>query len=78
MAVSCDPNDLLESSKCLTCIPKGRQMDVVIYLLATIAGVSTDPNTLLELSKNLQTIPDGLKDDVLLYVTCQAATAAGA
>ena len=73
MAISCEPNDLLAASKCFKCIPSGTQREVMIYLLASIAGVSADPNTLMANAKCFKCIPHGIQDEVITYLLCQIA-----
>lgn len=70
---STDPEALSLASKCFICIPEGRKLDVVIYLLAHLAGTSTDPNTLMNLSKLFQGVPDDRKLDIIAYLSCQFA-----
>lgn len=73
MAINCDPNALLEASKCFKCIPPGMQPEVMLYLLAQINGGSTDPNVLMEQAKCMKCIPKGMQDEVITYLLCLLA-----
>lgn len=70
MAVSCDPNDLLQAAKCFKCIPEGTQAEVQTYLLAVIAGGSLDPNTLMAQAACFKCIPKGMLPEVMAMLLC--------
>jgi len=70
---STDPETLSLASKCFICIPEGKKLDVVMYLLTQLAGSTTDPNTLMTLSKDFQGVPDERKLDIIAYLSCQFA-----
>lgn len=76
MAVSCDPNDLLQASSCVDCIPPGKMQSVIVYLLAVLSGSSTDPNYLMAQARCMDCIPDGYKPAVIIWLLCQIASAA--
>jgi hypothetical protein len=78
MAVSCDPYSLMESAKCMDCIPPSMQLPVMIWLLATMGGLSTDPYVLMANAKDFQSLSPATQQDIMIYLTCAAATAAGA
>lgn len=71
MAVSTDPNVLLEEAKCNECIPKGEENAVIIYLLQQIAGNTMTPNELMEQAKCLRCIPGGMQQEVIIYLLDQ-------
>lgn len=73
MAISCDPNDLVQAAACFRCLPPGAQMDVMTYLLAQIAGGSTDPNTLMQQAACMKCIPKGMQLEVQTSLLCQIA-----
>lgn len=75
MAISCSPKSLLEDAKCV-CVQTGRQMDVLIWLFATIAGVSTDPSILMQNAKCV-CIPPGRQMDVLINLACAIVNGGG-
>lgn len=59
--ISSDPSTLLQEAKCyLSCIPKGMQDVVMLYLLAQIAGVGTDVNAIIDSASCYDCIPLGL------------------
>lgn len=70
MAISCEPNDLLEAAKCFGCIPAGTQAEVQTYLLAVIAGGSLDPNTLMQQAACFRCVPKGMLPEVMAYLLC--------
>lgn len=78
--IACDSASLLTASNCLiSCIPDGAKDAVLIYLLATQAGVSTDPNTLIANSRQIDCcVPKGLRDAIIAQLLCTIATKAGA
>ena len=80
MPIACDSTSLLAASECLDqVIPAGRMPAVIVYLLATIAGVSTDPESLLAASKCIdKVIPAGAMPAVQTYLLCAIAAADGA
>jgi hypothetical protein len=55
----------------MSCIPAGAQNEVILYLLAQIAGGSTDPNTLMQEASCMRCIPAGMQDEVITYLLCQ-------
>jgi len=74
MAVSCAPEDLEEAAKCFVCIPEGKRLAVMIYLMAQIAGSSTDPEVLLENAECIACkIPQGKQLAVLISLACEIA-----
>lgn len=79
MAVSCDPNDLAEASKCLCFHDKNQQFAIEAYLLMQIAGLSLTAEQLVAAATPFLGIQDKkMQEAVRLYLLCQAATAAGA
>lgn len=78
MAISCDPNALLDASKCFKCIPSGTQSEVMIYLLQQIAGNTETTDQLMDHSKCYKCIPAGMQPEVITYLLCQIANAVGA
>lgn len=70
---STDPEVLSLASKCFICIPEGRKLDVVIYILTQLAGSSTDPDVLMAQSKLFHGVPDQRKLDIIAYLSCQFA-----
>lgn len=73
MALSCDPNDLIQASACLDCIPEGAHARVQTYLLCIIAGVDpTDPNALLKAANCMRCV-DGMHAEVQTWLLCQIA-----
>lgn len=67
----CTPNNLLDLSSCLKCIPVGSQREVMIALLARIAGIDPDPQNLMDLAKCMKIIPSGMQDEVISMLLCQ-------
>ncbi len=78
MAISCEPADLQEASKCYKCIPTGTQSEVMIMLLNVISGLNLTPQELMERSSCYKCIPAGMQFEVQTYLLCQIATASGA
>lgn len=82
MAISCDPNDLMQASACYKCIAPGMQPEVIIYLLAQLLnatnGASTDPQVLMQEAQCMRCIPAGMQEEVMTYLLCQLANAVGA
>lgn len=70
MAITCTPQSLLESSACFSCIPKGIQQQVMIYLLAQIAEESTDAATLVAAAKCMSCIPHDLRNEIITNLIC--------
>lgn len=68
--VPSDAQTLVASARCLTCIPQGSEKQVLIYLLARLAGV-TDVQQLIEDSKCYQCIPPGLEGSAMIFLTNQ-------
>ena len=80
MAISCDPNDLAEASKCF-CFDKKSSIAVELYLLYVISGSTLTVNELLQAAADagFYGISDKQSQEaVRLYLLCSAATAAGA
>lgn len=73
--IVCTPEALLADSGCFSCIPKGNQQQVLIYLLAVMAGGSLDPATLVAESKCMACIPREMREQVITYLLCQIANA---
>lgn len=73
MAISCSPADLIQATACLKCIPRGMQREVMIYLLAQLAGVPADAGSLINAAACLKCIPTGMQDEVITYLLCQLA-----
>jgi hypothetical protein len=71
MAIDCDPNALLEASKCMKCIPNGMQPEVIIYLLNQILGTGLTPQQLMDAAKCYRCIPNGMQPEVQTYLLCQ-------
>lgn len=74
--ISCTPNNLINLASCMNCIPVGMQREVMIALLARIAGIDPDPNALMDAAKCLKCIPTGMQDEVITYLLCQLTTPA--
>lgn len=68
------PAQLIDNSNCLACIPRGYQLQVLIYLFATIAGVPTDAQTLVNNARCLECIPVGSQMEVLISLADQILT----
>jgi hypothetical protein len=76
MPVSCDPNDLMEGAKCISCATTQAMRDSIkIYLLCQIAGVSTDPNFLLAQANDLQSVPQQSLKAIEVWLLCQIVNA---
>lgn len=76
MAISCDPNDLMELAKCIDAkIPAGMQGAVQIVLLQQIADNTMTPDELMEAAKCFDAIPPGDQLAVQNYLLCQAVNA---
>lgn len=60
--------ELVTNSNCLDhCIADGQKLGVIIYLLATLAGVATDAQTLINNANCVDhCIPDGMKPGVIV------------
>lgn len=71
MAVSTDPNVLLEEAKCNECIPKGEENAVIIYLLQQIAQNTMSPDELMAEAKCFRCIPAGMQQEVIIYLLDQ-------
>ena len=68
---------LVTASQCLECIPEGRQLSVLIYLFATIAGVPIDAQTLVNASTCLECVPVGKQMDVLISLAEEILAGSG-
>lgn len=77
MPISCEPNDLIEASKCMKCIPTGMQQEVITYLLATMARVPIDPQVMIDASACLKCIPAGMQAEVQTMLLCVLAASGG-
>lgn len=77
MAVSTDPNDLMQAAACFDkCIPPGMQRSVQTYLLAVIAGGSLDPNTLMQQADCFdKCIPKGMLEPIMAMLICNIVNA---
>lgn len=71
MAVNCDPNALVQAAACMSCIPSGKQQEVITYLLAVLAGGSLDPNVLMQEASCFKCIPKGMQAEVQTFLLCQ-------
>ncbi len=73
--MACDPNDLLDSAKCiLACTTEGQRSAIKISLLAQIAGVSADPNTLLDNARCIEScLTGGQLKAIEIWLLCQIA-----
>lgn len=71
MAVSCDPNALVDAAKCFSCLPPVTNLEVQTYLLAVLAGVTTDPNALAALANQFKTLSPTTLIEVQTYLLCQ-------
>jgi hypothetical protein len=73
--MACDPNELLDASKCIfACTSEGQRSAIKIYLLANLAGVSADPNTLLDNAKCIEScLTLGQMKAVEVWLLCQIA-----
>ena len=67
---------LASASPCFACIPKGYRDAVLIYLLATLAGV-TDVATLVSNARCYDCIPKGFRDAVIIYLQDAINTSGG-
>jgi len=74
MAVSCDPNALLEAAKCYKCIPVGMQNPILIYLLSESlvveGGTAPTIQQLLDGAKCYKCIPKETQEEVIIYLLC--------
>lgn len=77
MAISCLANDLVAGANCYCGIPPSNKWDVIISLLADIAGVSLDPKTLVANASCLCGIPDANKIDVMISLLCAISNSGG-
>lgn len=69
--INCDPQALVRLADCYRTIPAGMRKDVIIYLLARMAGVRTsDIPGLIEKSRCMKVIPGWMKYEVQLYLIC--------
>jgi hypothetical protein len=76
MAVSCDPNDLIEEAKCFRCISGEANAWVMIYLLRNIADLEDmTPEELVKAAKCFECIPPGASQAVMVYLLCQILNA---
>lgn len=75
--MTCDPQSLVNSAKCLPCIPQDKQMSVLIYIFARMANITTDPAGLISLARCFHCIPQAEQMPVLLYVACQIINSGG-
>lgn len=66
--VPADAQTLVTNARCLECIPVGERSQVLIYLLAQLAGV-TDVPTLLNNAKCYECIPEGMRGAAMIYLT---------
>jgi len=71
MAVNCDPNALVQAASCMSCIPSGKQQEVITYLLNQILGTGLTPQQLMDASLCYHCIPAGMQDEVITYLLCQ-------
>jgi hypothetical protein len=71
MAISCEPHDLTEASKCFMCLSPEEREAINTYLLAVIAGGSTDPQTLSTDAKCFQCFPVNQLRQIQAYLLCQ-------
>lgn len=69
MSVDCDPNALMQAAKCM-CIPPGKELEVMVYLLQQIAGDTSTPSELMAKAKCI-CIPKGKTEEVMVYLLCQ-------
>lgn len=76
--ISCDPNELLEASKCYCFGDTKAAQGVEIYLLNVISGLNLTPNQLLENSKCFCGFDKKTAEAAKLFLLCAAAQAAGA
>lgn len=70
MAVSCDPNDLIQAASCNRCISHGDEGPVIIYLLQQIAGNTMTPDQLMQAASCLRCIPAGIQSEIQTYLLC--------
>jgi hypothetical protein len=73
--ISCEPNDLIEASKCFKCIPTGTQNEVIIYLLNQMLTTPKTVQELLDGAKCYKCIPQGMQSEVQTYLLCEALNA---
>lgn len=78
MPIDCNPQALLDASQEFCCIPKGKEMQILIYLVNILSGLNLTPQQLMDNSAPYGVIPKGMEMEVLLYLLCQNANAAGA
>lgn len=72
MAISCNPNDLTEASKCY-CYDKETSQRVIIYLLAVIANLEATPPSELAALARCYCYNDKTAKQVQNYLLCQIA-----
>lgn len=68
---TCDPQTLVSNALCLTCIPTGAQLPVLINLLAQKAGVTVDAQTVTTAAKCIDCgVPPGLYLPIVNNLLC--------
>ena len=69
MAISADPNELAALSSCYACIDEGDKANVLILILATLAGLEGEtPSELMEAAKCYCGIPEGDQAGIATYL----------
>jgi hypothetical protein len=80
MAIACDTNSLVQAATCIDCnIPVGMRDAVLIYVLATKAGVSTKPQDLIDAARQIDCcVPVGMRQAIIARLLCTLADQGGA
>jgi predicted amino acid dehydrogenase len=75
MAADCTPATLINAATCIDkCIPDGMKDAILIYVLATNAGVSTDPQSLIDGARQIDCcVPKGMRQAVIASLLCKLA-----
>lgn len=68
MATTTEINTWLQEARCNSCIPKGEQLPVIIYLLQQLAENTMTPNELMAAAKCNRCIPVGEQLPVVIYL----------
>lgn len=73
--IVCDASELLSASRCISCIPKAYQQQVLIYLLAVMAGLGTDKAAVTAMVKASACfdIDKSIREPLIAYLLCQIA-----
>ena len=78
MAVPTDPSLLAQAAACMSCVPRGMEQEIMIYLLQQIAGNTQTTDQLMESAKCIKCVPAGSQPEVIIYLLISIANAVGA